>query len=475
MGTLSCIFRVGCVLLSFCATLWPSYLFNLDEDSLEIDFKDLHSSKDTPYPGIKVCFARTILNKDKKHSRDTDSPNTQSKYALDTARLHIEDFIKNIEVLYTNQTRLQFTRAGVVKLHRLIQRKGTFRQIMIRRFPSLVCLNIAIPFKKNKGIYSVSVRIRKAIFKKDAVPTRNEIMSGSSKLTVGMSHNGNSFRIPSHNLGESLFDNELNRTCSGLLFNLKGMEVLKRRNKTSTPCIDYDSHGLFKLINRSSKIFGCMPINWEIPTTLPYCEENKTNGKIEAFLAALQYLEHNHETNPCRSIQDIQLEYNVDDSMEACETDNETLKITAIYNKFLFKEMKMVRAYTIWDLISSISVIFGVFYGVSLMNVPGMVKGLRRKVRKHISRKPSKRQKSKQVIFQTLDDLKNERIMINERLLKAEERQEEYEATIVALKNEGKEANEKMEEELQNAKKQLFLIKNHLNQCSQKEDYETEV
>ena len=123
------------------------------------------------------------------------------------------------------------------------------------------------------------------------------------------------------------------------------------------------------------------------------------------------------------------------------------------------------------------------------MNLPGMVKGLRRKVRRHISRKPSKRRKSKQVIHQTLDDLKYERVMINERLLKAEdelqnvkkdislniERQEEYETTIVALKNEGKEAHEKMEEELQNAKKELFLIKNHLNQCSQKQDYETEV
>ena len=489
MGTLSCIFRVGCVLLSFCATLWPSYLFHLDEDSLEIEFKDLHTSKDTPYPGMKVCFDRTILNKDKKHSRNTDSPRTQSKYALDPVRLHIEDFIKNIEILYTNQTRLQFTRTGVVKLHSLILRKGTFRHIMLRRFPSLVCLNIGIPFKKNKGIYSVSVRIRKAVFKKDAVSTTNEIMSGASKLIIGMSHNGNSFRLPSRNLGELLLSNEVNRKCSGLLFNLKGMEVLRRRNKTSTPCIDYDGHGLFNLINRSSKIFGCMPIDWEIPTTLPYCEENKTNGKIEAFLAALQYLEHNHETNPCRSIQDVQLEYNVDDLMEACKTDDETLQITAIYNKFLYKEMKMVRAYTVWNLISSISVIVGVFYGVSFMNLPGMVKGLRRKVRRHISRKPSKRRKSKQVIHQTLDDLKYERIMINERLLKAEdelqnvkkdislniERQEEYETTIVALKNEGKEAHEKMEEELQNAKKELFLIKNHLNQCSQKQDYETEV
>ena len=511
MGTLTCIFRVGCVLLSVCATLRPIHLFNLDEDSLEIEFKDLHSNEGTPYPGIRVCFSRAILHQDEKHFRNTDGTKNQLKDALNPARLHIEDFIKNVDIVHTNQTRLQFTRSGmkILQLHRLIQRKGTFKHIMLRRFQSSDCLDIAIPFKKNKGIYSLSVGIKKGIFKKNAVPTRNEIMSGSSKLTVGMSHNGNSFRIPSQNLGESLFDNKPNRTCSGLVFNLKGLEVLRRRNKTSLPCIDYDSRGLFTLLNRSSKDLGCMPIGWEIPTTLPNCEENKINGKIEALLAALQYLEYNHETNPCRSIQDVQLEYNHDDLINACKNDDKTLQITAIYNKFLFKEIKMVRVYTVWNLISSVGVIFGVFYGVSFMQVPDMVKGFRKKVRRHISRKPSKRRKSKQLIHQSLDELKTERMEIDERLVKVEEEfpltldelkeelqnvkkdisvnashrtqciyRQEYETTLVALKNEGIDVYEKCGkavEELQNVKKELSLIKNHLIQCSQKQDNETVV
>ena len=74
----------------------------------------------------------------------------------------------------------------------------------------------------------------------------------------------------------------------------------------------------------------------------------------------------------------------------------ERAEITAIYNKFLFKEIKMVRVYTVWNLISSVGVIFGVFYGVSFMQVPDMVKALGKKVRRHISKKPSKRRKSKQ-------------------------------------------------------------------------------
>ena len=62
MAYLKWLFRSLCVLLSVCATIWPIHLFNLNEDALEIELKDLHSSKDTLYPGIRLCFARTILN-----------------------------------------------------------------------------------------------------------------------------------------------------------------------------------------------------------------------------------------------------------------------------------------------------------------------------------------------------------------------------------------------------------------------------
>lgn len=351
MGTLTCIFRIGCVLLSLCATLWPIYLFNMDEDALELEFKDLHSSKDSPYPGIRVCFAHSTLHQDKKPSRNTNSTITQVKDASNPASLHIEDFIRDIEITHTNQTRLQFTRTGskFIKRHRLIQRKGTFRYIMLRRFQTSDCLDIAVPFKENRKIYSVSIAIRKDVFKKHDVPTRNEIMSGTSKLRVGMSHNGNSFRLPSQSSGELLFDNKLNRTCSGIVFNLRGMEVLERRNKTSLPCIDYDSHGIFTLLNRSTNVLGCMPIGMEIPTTLPFCLENNMNGKMDMLLAGLQYLEYHHLKNPCRQIQDLQIDYNFDDLMNACKKDDETLQITAIYEKFLFKEIKVVSVLSMHD------------------------------------------------------------------------------------------------------------------------------
>ena len=234
MAYLKWLFRGLCVLLSICATSWPIYLYSLNEDALEIELKDLHSSKDTIYPGIRLCFDRTSLNQYKKPSRNTLSTKSPLQDGQRPDRLQIDHYIRNIVIIHTNKTRPQFTRTGMkIKQFRLIQNKGNFTHIVLRRFQSYECLDIGIPFKQNVGIQSVSVNIRKDIFKKDAVPTRNEIMSGTSRLTIGMSSNGNSFRLPNQNAGDLLFKNHLKDSCPALVFEVKGMEIFYRRKKPS--------------------------------------------------------------------------------------------------------------------------------------------------------------------------------------------------------------------------------------------------
>ena len=374
MATFSFMFRVGCVLLSVCATIWPIYLFNSDEDSLEIEFKDLHSSKNTPYPLIRLCFDRSMFN---EHNNSLTT--SQLKDGLDTGTLYIADYISYIVIVHANKTHAQTGRNGIKKLVTVIQHKDTFIHIILQRFQSTDCIDIGIPFTENKGIQAISVSIKKDVFKEDAVPTRNEIMSGTRKLTIGMSDSFSSFRLPSHGSREVLFDKQLNRTCSGIAFIVNGMEVLQHRNKPSSPCIDYDSHGIYETMNQTINDLGCIPSEWEIPSTLPYCQENKQNSSTEPMFQ--DFKKSLEQTNPCRSIQDVQIEYNLEDSMDGCKNDNKTLQITAVYNGFLYKEIRMVRSFTVWNLLSSLGVIIGLFYGASLIQVPEFLKALRRRTK----------------------------------------------------------------------------------------------
>ena len=68
-----------------------------------------------------------------------------------------------------------------------------------------------------------------------------------------------------------------------------------------------------------------------------------------------------------------------------------------------------------------------------------------------MSKKPSKRRKSKQLIHQSLDELKTERMEMDERLVKVEE---EFPSTLDELK-----------EELQNVKKDISVNASHRTQC----------
>ena len=453
MGSLKCIFRIVCVLLGGCITLWPIYLFNLDEDSLDFELKDLHSSKDTPYPAIRLCLARTILDEHKKPSRNVDNPNSQLQNGSNPATLRIEDFIEKIVTNYSNNTRPELTGAGLeTKLFRLIQRNGTFTHIILRRFNSTYCLDIATPFKENKGVHSISVQIRKGIFKKDAVPTRTEIISGTSKLQIGMSLNGDSFRLPNQNSADLLSSQHSNCSWSNLVFRVIGMETLHRRNKTSSPCIDYDKHGLFEVLNWTANSVGCLPSGWEIPNTLQPCPvNNKTKDTIDKLVAALEFF----SAFPCRSIQHLQLEY--DDTTNACEKHNHTLQITAVFDKFLFREMKMVRAYTTWDLFSSIGVIYGLFFGVSLMDIPAMAKMICTKRRRYISRKPSKRRKSQLFILKSLDTIKEEAKELNTELQNAKKDISRTKYQMIRLEH------EMLVKELQQAKKDISQFKNSLD------------
>ena len=481
-----CLFRSLCVLLSICATIWPIYLYNLNEDALEIELKDLHSSNDALYPGIRLCFAHTILHGYETPSRSTLSTENSTQDGPDPANFKIDHYIRNIEIIHTNKTRPKFTRTGMkIQRFRSIQRKGNFTHIVLRRFQASDCLDIGVPFKENTGIHSISVEIEKDIFKQHTVPTRDEIMSGTAKVTIGMSSNGNIFHLPNQNGGDLLFNDQLTGSCSALFLDVKGMELFSRRKKPGVRCIGYDSRGMFKFLTRSTKRLGCMPDGLDLPINLPRCLGNKTNTAANKILAALEQF----STYPCRSIRDLKIEYNFDDLKNTCKISNETLQITAIFKKFMFKEIKVVRAYTIGSLVSSIGVIVGIFYGVSLIDVPEMVRKSRNKIdkiRASFNKTIPKRRKSQALVYQALGALRVEVEELNGRLKnvkrtlrhevgelngKVENLKHDIDLTnnqnLDAIRNEGREQIEglrkalgKLNRKFQNAKKDIFLVNN---------------
>ena len=490
-------------------------MFYLNEDYLELEFKEFHSNRDTPIPSVELCFSLAPFHDQTKPSGTTPIIKSHERDGYNLGLLHIDDYIHSITIYHTNNTnkkRLEFTKKGPnLKLHRHIQQKGNFTSIILRRFVTTDCLEATIPFKENEGIHSINFEIRRDVFGKRGVPSRNEIMSGNSKLSIGMSFKGNKFRLPSHDPGEFILPSHSNRTCSGVVFYVKGMEILRRRNKTSSPCLDYKINMIFTMLRRTSKLLGCMPIDWEIPSKLPSCLDTKPNKAANIHLSALQFMEYNYLTHSCQTMTNIQTTYDTDDLRNACQFDKDTFQITGIFNRFLYKDTKTVRAYTLWKLFSDIGVIISFFLGVSLMNIPEMAIGLGNIIRRKILKKSVERRKSQVFIHQILGSLRDEVREMDEKLQNAEndislhknqlmecqEKLRNAENDISIHKNQFMECQEKLQNaekkiglhwnatiqytssmmqyqaKLHVAEKDVSLIKNHMRQCAEKEDFET--
>ena len=148
-----CLFRVGCVMLSFCAIVWNIYIFSLDEDSVEITVKDTPLKKDIFHPTLMLCFHQKIVNRHKVFiGRPSSKDQLQDK--SDHRIFHINDYIGNIVVKYKNENRAQMTKTVPnITPYEEVQYTGHSRKIMLRRLQSSDCLDIDIPSKKKEPIH----------------------------------------------------------------------------------------------------------------------------------------------------------------------------------------------------------------------------------------------------------------------------------------------------------------------------------
>ena len=95
--------------------------------------------------------------------------------------------------------------------------------------------------------------------------------------------------------------------------NIKGVEVLRRRNKSGTPCIDWQSYD-DQIKKNIQKSVGCRPSYWNTSETyiLPLCKSKEQLGNI-TFRGMKEYLEIERSknetlTNPCNEI--MKLDFN---------------------------------------------------------------------------------------------------------------------------------------------------------------------
>ena len=371
-----CLFRVGCVIIAVVTCCWPIYQYNLDEHLIQLKFKHFHSAEDRIYPALTLCFEKTTFSQ-YNESSITNIEDDLMKIDTNHTTLKIEDYVSIIRVRKFDNNIIQFTNRGIgiESQHNEMKNRQIYANTVLRRYQASRCFAIGIPFMKETGINSMDFGIKKSIFAPGNVPTSDEIISGQSKFSIGLSFQNEYFPLLKRSEdGEP--PNHLTDNCSGLIFNVRGMEILRRRNKPNDPCYDYVNEGAITVLDAVVNELKCKPHYWNISSPLPDCSENKLIKSRKLLDESLYNYNARHLLKPCRTILDLWYDYDYDHSVGSCTEEDENLHITVVFNDLPFKEISLVPAYTMWNVLSNIAVVLSLFLGFSLIQLPDLFKKL---------------------------------------------------------------------------------------------------
>ena len=377
-------FRIGCVFTAFLVALWPIYQYNLDEDLVQINFKHFYTSEDRVYPALTLCWDRTQFSEFNDSTKISSLNGTIMDVSSNHTTLSIEDYVSTIVVTNFDDEKTRFSKSGTgfEARHEVTNRKLATNTIL-RRYQESRCFAIGIPFMTKKGINSIDVGIKRNIFKKGQIPTNKEIIGGESHFSVGMSYQNQYFPLLRHQeRGDQNNRDKYIKICSGFTLNIRAMEILRRRSKPGNPCNDYLADDALQALDDVITKLGCIPEFWDVPSTLPVCSNHQLNTNRQVLDDSLFSYNERHLLKPCRSKLDLWYDNNINTMAETCSDDEDTFHIKVLFNDLTFKEISFVRAYTIWNLLSSLCVIMSLFFGFSLIQLPDLL--LERKMMKKL-------------------------------------------------------------------------------------------
>ena len=409
MFTAKALFKACGVLFAFATSFWPIYNYSLNEDSIQIEFEDFYSSKERINPAFTVCFDRATFHKFNQSHQHRLGIDLKHQIFSEQPTLDITDFIEIIEIKDLSNKRIRLSKAGTkVYFDAEAEDIDLSLNTVLRRYRATSCFAIGLSFSNKNGISSMEIGIIKDIFERGTAPSRNRLIHGKSQLSIGLSFGTEYFPLMSRSLAKLRTHDLANNVCSGLIFKVKGMEIVSRRNKPGDPCKEYEDHDATKVLNDAVPDLECMPLGWDKDSILPVCQPNQLNETVRKHLNAGLY-DSNAKTliAPCTSIVDMSYA-DFDNVIDACTDEKRILRLTVDYKDLHYKQTKFIRAYSIWNFVEDITFIIGIFLGISWQQLPNLMtyslKNQRNKIR--LSDKVKNADEKIQTLIKEIDNSK---------------------------------------------------------------------
>lgn len=370
------VFKSLCLLSVIVLNTWCYYKYKLDKDVSSLNYKVFNQDESSIYPSMSLCVINPYIEHQlAKYGEDVNSSsyaeflmgkywsNNMSKIVYDEVTIDLNEFIKGLFIQLTNGTKHQSSN-GENSL-------STSFYVNLKS-PLTKCFTFDMPYFKDVQIVTFQLMVHKRIFPGHVRPPR-------VVRTIDRTTRWTGFGIIFHYPGQQLrsFSKEKyswpsregnNDTSYAMIYRFSSMEVWKRRNKPSKPCIEKWVNDDKNVLEKVMKQVGCRPTFWSASNDLHICETKKELQKINEQLANILKLDTNNHPPPCQVIHNLQMDYEEYDLFGE-ETKNDFFIVDITQGVSYFKEIEQVRAYDEETLLGNSGGYVGLFLGCSLLQV----------------------------------------------------------------------------------------------------------
>ena len=344
-----------------------------DKDLTEINTKRFNEEIEAKHPQISLCHRSFLNDKLKELNEDIDA-NSYSKFlygyiwddrmvnlSIDETFVKLEDYIIDSCV----QSRL----GGACET------KGKFFNWIL--LSGYKCLSFQYP--ELEKIEMASLWIKSSIFESRIISDIQVLISFPYQIMNAAAEFPLVIRNSSSSKGY------------GYSIMINGVEFTKRRNKSKNPCLEVDKFE-FDVISESEilSFIGCRPFYLNRIKKHPPCDSQEKMSAV--FKRTMKLLSDDNKLTsmdpPCTEIdkisyQDSLTEVDNDteigwfkDTKKSLQNHSSWVRISVIYQKQTYREIKQVRAYTVQSLVGNVGGYVGLFVGYSLLQLPDLFRNI---------------------------------------------------------------------------------------------------
>ena len=381
------VFKIFCICGAIATTVWCCYEFSKNEDMCEVYYKEFLEDNQSIYPDITVMIPYQLnetafqnsgvgmnISTFKQILRGDYWDDEMLDVSLEDASFKLENYMISSCILASQRepctpieaiTNTMFV--GGIRSH-------------------------AFHLPRDKPTTLAVFQFRKSIFTNGFGPEE-----ASHDLMIAFQYPNRIFR--SHgSLYHIQWPLDTHEKYQNHLidFKLRDMEVIQRRQKRGSECLDVEDYDAKKKEDIMLEV-GCRPYFWSHSTVDRMC---KSQGEISRIMTRIMEiflrLKHaEHEIPPCTDIKKLQIDHIVKTTTNTVReelgvkgdkyTTNDTwFEIRLEIQTDSFKEIRQKRAYSPQNLIGNLGGYLGLFIGFTLLDLIKCMKLFSSGVRKYI-------------------------------------------------------------------------------------------